>query len=78
MDQEKFDFDLTAVENRPELKAARKMASIKKQEYKMTRREYFPTANAFGSYDWDSDDFNDFQESYMVGVTIVKLLNRCL
>jgi outer membrane protein TolC len=32
------------------------------------KREYVPKVNAFGSYDWDSEDLSDMEDSYMVGV----------
>ena len=60
------DFD--AVENRPELRAIHNVALMSEQEYRKTIREYFPVINAFGSYDWDSDQFSDFEDSYTVGV----------
>jgi len=57
-----------SIENRPELKAARKAAFLKEQAYKRERRSVHPTLNAFGSYDFDSGDFNDFEDSYLVGM----------
>jgi outer membrane protein TolC len=60
------DFD--AVENRPELQAIHSVALMREQEYRKSIRGYFPVINAFGSYDWDSDKFSDFNDSYTVGV----------
>ncbi|MEI6809875.1 MAG: TolC family protein [bacterium] len=60
--------DLTVIRNRPELKASRKVAEIQEIALSRARREYFPTVNAFGSMDWNSDVSTDFQGSYVVGV----------
>ncbi len=60
--------NLDAVENRPELQAIHNVALMSEQEYRKAIREYSPVINAFGSYDWDSDQFSDFKDSYTVGV----------
>lgn len=60
--------DCAEVENRPELKAARKAAEMKRQAYLKARSEYGPVVNAFGSYDWDSERLDDMESSYLVGV----------
>ncbi len=60
--------DYDAVENRPELRAIHNVALMREQEYRKAIREYSPVINAFGSYDWDSDQFSDFQDSYTAGV----------
>lgn len=60
--------DLTVICNRPELQASRKAAEIQESALSRARREYFPTINAFGSMDWNSDVSTDFQSSYVVGV----------
>ena len=57
-----------AVENRPELKAAKANAEIQRKAWKKAQRDYYPTLSAFGSSDWDSDVSTDFQQSYFVGV----------
>ncbi len=62
--------DLQAIQNRPEYRAANKMADIKEKAYKKAVGEYFPTVNLFGSYDWDSEDFSDIQDSYKAGVMV--------
>ena len=62
------DQNFDAVENRPELRAIHNVALMKEQEYRKAIRDYFPVMNAFGSYDWDSDKFSDFEESYTVGI----------
>ncbi len=60
--------DPSAVENRPELAAARRMVRIKEQALSKARREYGPAFNAFASSDWDSDVSSDFEQSYTAGV----------
>ncbi len=61
--------DLFAVQNRPELQVARKMAQVQQAALRKARRQYWPTLNAFGSMDWNSDVSVDFERSYLVGVT---------
>ncbi len=60
--------DFSLVENRPELQAANKRTLMKKQEYQKAMREYYPIVRAFGSYDWDSDELDEFEGSYTVGL----------
>ena len=60
--------DLTAIQNRPELQIARKMAEVLESGVRKARRDYLPTVNAFGALDWNSDVSTDFQRSYIVGV----------
>jgi outer membrane protein TolC len=60
--------DLDAIQNRPELQAARQAARIQQVAFRKARREYLPTLNAFGSMDWNSDVSSDFERSYLVGV----------
>ncbi|MEI6970726.1 MAG: TolC family protein [bacterium] len=60
--------DMGAAGNRPELKAARKVAEIRHAAVRKARREYLPAINAFGSLDWNSDVSSNFEESYMVGI----------
>jgi outer membrane protein TolC len=60
--------DLQRIENRPELQAARKQTLMKEQAYKDAFSDYYPSVNAFGSYDFDSDGLDDFENSYVVGV----------
>ena len=69
LEEKPIHLDYTSVENRPELKAARKMSEILEQSYKKASHEYYPTVSAFGSYDVDSGDASDFENSYLVGVT---------
>jgi outer membrane protein len=59
--------DTEAVENRPELKAARLNTQIKANAWKKSKLDYFPTVSAFGSVDWDSDVSSDFERSYFAG-----------
>lgn len=56
------------IENRPELMAIRKMAIIKEQSYKKSRHSNYPTLDAYGSYDVDTGDLEQFEDSYLVGV----------
>ena len=60
--------DLSVIQNRPELQAARKGAEIQQTALRKARRQYMPTVNAFGSMDWNSDVSTDFERSYIVGV----------
>ncbi len=60
--------DFSVLEDRPELKATRTMSSIKEQSYEKVSRENRPTMSAFGSYDFDSGDFTEFENSYLMGV----------
>ena len=60
--------DYAVIENRPELMAAKKMSAILSQAYEKATRENYPTLSAFGSYDVDSGDASDFENSYLVGV----------
>jgi outer membrane protein TolC len=59
--------DMSVIQSRPELLAARKGAEIQQTALRKARREYWPTINAFGSMDWNSDVSTDFERSYMVG-----------
>ena len=60
--------DPQAFESRPEFLAARLMRQIKEQDVRKAQGGYAPTVSAFGSYDLDSEDASDFQDSYVVGV----------
>ena len=60
--------DFSVLEDRPELKAIHTMANIKEQSYEKVSREHRPTMSAFGSYDFDSGDFEEFENSYLMGV----------
>ncbi len=60
--------DASVLENRPELKATQSMSSIKEQSYEKVSRENRPSMSAFGSYDFDSGDFSEFENSYLMGV----------
>jgi outer membrane protein len=62
------ELDFSVIENRPELKATHTMSRIKEQSYEKVSREYRPTMSAFGSYDFDSGDFAEFENSYLMGV----------
>lgn len=60
--------DVNSIENRTELQVARKGAEIQQAALRKARRQYWPTVNAFGSMDWNSDVSTDFERSYIVGV----------
>lgn len=60
--------DLSIIRDRPELQAARMGAEIQRTALRQARRQYWPTVNAFGSLDWNSDVSTDFEQSYVVGV----------
>ncbi len=62
--------EVTMVENRPELQASRTMTEIKSMALKKARREYAPTINAFGSYDFDGETLTDTEDSYLVGANL--------
>jgi len=64
---ESNNFD--AVRNRPELQAAYKMAEVQQAALEKSRRQFWPTINAFGSADWNSDVSFDLQQSYFAGIT---------
>jgi outer membrane protein TolC len=68
LEEEPIRLDYAAIENRPELKAAKKMSEILSKVYEKATRERYPTVSAFGSYDVDSGDASDFENSYLVGV----------
>lgn len=58
-----------AIRQRPEMQAALKMADLQLAALRKARREYWPTVNAFGSVDWNSEDLGDMEQSYLVGVS---------
>jgi outer membrane protein len=60
--------DPDEVENRPELKAARKKVLLEEREAMRARRDRVPAVDAFGSYDWDSSEMGDFEGSYTLGI----------
>jgi outer membrane protein TolC len=60
--------DLSVIQNRPELQAARKGTEIQQTALRRARRQHMPTVNAFGSLDWNSDVSTDFERSYFIGV----------
>jgi outer membrane protein len=66
--EEPLRLDYTVIENRPELKVAKKMSEIIEKSYRKASQGRYPTVNAFGSYDVDSGDASDFENSYLVGV----------
>jgi outer membrane protein TolC len=57
--------DLT---DRPEFAASARMVDVRQAGAQKARRQYWPTVNAFGSVDWNSEVSADFQQSYMAGV----------
>lgn len=60
--------DPAILRTRPELQAARKAAVLGQAGLQKARKQYWPTLNAFGSVDWNSDVSSDFERSYLVGV----------
>jgi outer membrane protein TolC len=60
--------DFSVIENRPELKATHTLSNIKKHSWEKVFREHRPTMSAFGSYDFDSGDFSEFENSCLMGV----------
>lgn len=57
-----------SVTNRPEWKAARRVAALKQKAWEKSRRAYSPTVSAFGEADWDSEVSSDFEQSYLAGI----------
>ncbi len=55
-------------ENRPELRLAAEQVTLSQHQWRRARREFSPAFNAFGSLDWDSDDWRDYENSYMAGI----------
>ncbi|MEN8245282.1 MAG: TolC family protein [Thermodesulfobacteriota bacterium] len=68
VDQMPAQLNYADIENRAELMATRKMAVIKEQSYKKSRHSNYPTLDAYGSYDVDTGDLEQFEDSYLVGV----------
>jgi outer membrane protein len=64
------EYEAADVERRPEMRMAQIMADIGEDKLQKSKREYAPFLNAFGSLDWDSEDLNDTEESYLVGAQI--------
>lgn len=60
--------DAGAIQNRPELQAARLMANVQKMKARKAELDYLPTLSVFGSKDWNSDLTAGYEQSYMVGV----------
>jgi outer membrane protein len=55
---------------RAELEAARLAREARAAMERGARAEYRPVLNAFGSLDWDSDRFNDYERSYLAGLAV--------
>jgi len=64
------DYEAADVERRPEMRMARIISEIGEDKLKKSKREYAPLLNAFGSLDWDGEDLNDTEQSYLVGAQI--------
>ena len=60
--------DPTAFEQRPEMRAATLLRQIKEQDVRKAKGGYTPTLSAFGSFDADSGNARDFENSYVAGV----------
>ena len=60
--------DLTVIENRPEMRAAKNRTQIEQRKTQGSRSNYYPQVNAYGSYDVDTGDLDNFEGSYVVGV----------
>jgi len=60
--------DFENIENRPELKMSQTVSRIKKQTFQKASQDSRPVLSAFGSYDFDSGDFEAFEDSYLMGV----------
>jgi outer membrane protein len=58
------------VANRPELKATDIMLGIRDNAVRKATRQYAPTVNAFGSWDWDGKNYRDTEDSYFVGANV--------
>lgn len=55
------------VEQRPEFAGAQLQERAAAALVQRARRENYPVVNAFGSADWDSGSFDNFEQSYIVG-----------
>ena len=64
------EYDADDVEIRAEMKMIEITVAIKEAAAQKARREYGPTVNAFGSIDWDGEDFGDYRDSYLVGANL--------
>jgi len=60
--------DFENIKYRPELKISQTLSRIKKHTYRKTSQDNRPILSAFGSYDFDSGDFEDLEDSYLMGV----------
>lgn len=60
--------DFGRLESRPELQSARARLEAAELNLRKSGRDRAPRLMAFGSVDWDSDDFGDFEQSYLAGV----------
>jgi outer membrane protein len=63
-------YETVDAERRPEMRMAQIMSDISEHKLKKSEREYAPFLNAFGSLDWDGEDFGDTEDSYLVGAQI--------
>jgi outer membrane protein len=55
---------------RAELEAARLAREARAALERRARADYGPAINAFGSIDWDSDRFGEYERSYLAGVAL--------
>jgi outer membrane protein TolC len=60
--------EMEFVSQRPEYHAAETRMKVARKAYIKALRAYMPAVSAFGSCDWDSDEFSDFEDSYLVGI----------
>jgi outer membrane protein len=68
VEQKPVQLNYADIDNRPELTATRKMAVMKEQSYRKSRRSNYPTLDAYGSYDVNTGDLEAYEDSYLVGV----------
>jgi outer membrane protein len=59
-----------ALEQRPELKAVHSLVLASRERIRSARGEYLPTINAKTFYQWDSEQLDNFEDSWLVGVNL--------
>ncbi len=59
-----------SISNRPEYRLADLQVRAAEWMLKAVRRGRAPVLNAFGSVDWDSEDFSDAEQSYLAGASL--------
>jgi len=61
--------DEECLRRHPAMRAAEAAVEARRAAWRRARAEFRPTVNAFASRDWDSEDGDGFEGSYLAGVT---------